>query len=72
LAVLFGVLTRIGAACIAIVMLEAIFTVHLPQRGHRVRPDPIPGCHCLIVDGPRSILVIKLGQEISKDLESFV
>jgi len=31
LAVLFGVLTRLGAACIAIVMLGAIFTVHLPH-----------------------------------------
>jgi len=31
LAVLFGVLTRLGAGCIAIVMLGAIFTVHLPH-----------------------------------------
>jgi putative oxidoreductase len=29
LAVLFGILTRLGAGCIAIVMLGAIFTVHL-------------------------------------------
>jgi putative oxidoreductase len=36
LAVLFGVLTRIGAACIAIVMLGAIFTVHLPH-GFNIR-----------------------------------
>ena len=31
LAVLFGILTRLGAACLAIVMLGAIFTVHLPH-----------------------------------------
>lgn len=31
LAVLAGVLTRIGAACIAVVMLGAIFLVHLPH-----------------------------------------
>src|SRR5262249_17916327 len=31
LAVLLGVLPRLGAACIAIVMLGAIFTVHLPH-----------------------------------------
>ena len=31
LAVLAGILTRLGAACIAIVMLGAIFTVHLPH-----------------------------------------
>lgn len=31
LAVLTGVLTRLGAACIAIVMLGAIFMVHLPH-----------------------------------------
>jgi len=31
LAVLLGILTRLGAACIAIVMLGAIFTVHLPH-----------------------------------------
>ena len=31
LAVLFGVLTRLGAACLAIVMVGAIFTVHLPH-----------------------------------------
>jgi putative oxidoreductase len=31
LAVLLGVLTRLGASCIAIVMLGAIFTVHLPH-----------------------------------------
>jgi putative oxidoreductase len=31
LAVLFGVLTRLGATCLAIVMLGAIFTVHLPH-----------------------------------------
>src|SRR5690242_6950182 len=35
LAVLFGVLTRLGAACIAIVMLGAIFTVHI-QHGFSV------------------------------------
>src|SRR5947209_749844 len=31
LAVLFGVFTRVGAACIMIVMLGAIFLVHLPR-----------------------------------------
>jgi putative oxidoreductase len=31
LAVLIGVLTRIGAACIVVVMLGAIFLVHLPH-----------------------------------------
>jgi putative oxidoreductase len=31
LAVLTGVLTRLGAACIALVMLGAIFLVHLPH-----------------------------------------
>ncbi|HSS95607.1 MAG TPA: DoxX family membrane protein, partial [Terriglobales bacterium] len=31
LAVLFGVLTRLGATCLAIVMIGAIFTVHLPR-----------------------------------------
>jgi putative oxidoreductase len=31
LAVLTGILTRIGAVCITIVMLGAIFTVHLPH-----------------------------------------
>jgi putative oxidoreductase len=31
LAVLFGFLTRIGAACLVIVMLGAIFLVHLPH-----------------------------------------
>jgi putative oxidoreductase len=31
IAVLTGVLTRIGAACIAVVMLGAIFLVHLPH-----------------------------------------
>lgn len=31
LAVLLGLLTRLGAACIAIVMLGAIFIVHLPH-----------------------------------------
>jgi putative oxidoreductase len=31
LALLLGVLTRLGATCIAIVMLGAIFTVHLPH-----------------------------------------
>ena len=31
LAVLVGVLTRIGAACLVIVMLGAIFLVHLPH-----------------------------------------
>jgi putative oxidoreductase len=31
LALLFGIFTRIGAACIAIVMLGAIFIVHLPH-----------------------------------------
>jgi len=31
LAVLTGVLIRLGAACIALVMLGAIFTVHLPH-----------------------------------------
>ena len=31
IAVLTGILTRIGAACIAIVMLGAIFLVHLPH-----------------------------------------
>ena len=31
LAVLTGILIRLGAACIAVVMLGAIFTVHLPH-----------------------------------------
>jgi len=31
LAVLLGALTRLGATCLAIVMLGAIFTVHLPH-----------------------------------------
>jgi putative oxidoreductase len=31
LAVLSGVLTRVGAACIAVVMIGAIFLVHLPH-----------------------------------------
>jgi putative oxidoreductase len=31
LAVLTGVLARVGAACIALVMLGAIFLVHLPH-----------------------------------------
>ncbi len=31
IAVLFGVLTRLGAACIAIVMLGAVVLVHLPN-----------------------------------------
>jgi putative oxidoreductase len=31
LAVLTGVLTRVGAACVAVVMLGAIFQVHLPH-----------------------------------------
>ena len=31
LAVLFGIFTRIGALCLAIVMLGAIFLVHLPH-----------------------------------------
>lgn len=31
LAVLIGIFTRIGAACIAIVMIGAIFLVHLPN-----------------------------------------
>ncbi len=31
MAILTGVLTRLGAACIAIVMLGAIFLVHLPH-----------------------------------------
>jgi len=31
LAVLTGILTRVGAACVALVMLGAIFLVHLPH-----------------------------------------
>ena len=31
LAVLFGIFTRIGAACIIVIMLGAIFLVHLPH-----------------------------------------
>jgi putative oxidoreductase len=31
LAVLLGIWTRLGSACIAIVMIGAIFTVHLPH-----------------------------------------
>ena len=31
LAILLGVLTRLGAACVAIIMLGAILTVHLPH-----------------------------------------
>jgi putative oxidoreductase len=37
LAVLTGILTRVGAACVALVMLGAIFLVHLPH-GFQ--------CHC--------------------------
>ena len=41
LAVVSGVLFRLGAACIAVVMLGAIFLVHLPDGGRAFFGGPI-------------------------------
>jgi len=72
LAVLFGILTRLGAACIAIVMLGAIFTVHLPHGfnigngGAEYALTQLLIAMALILSGPGKYSLLSWGRKLAK------
>ena len=72
LAVLLGVLTRLGAACIAIVMLGAIFTVHLPHGfnigngGAEYALTQLLVASALLFTGPGTYSLSNLGRKLAK------
>ena len=72
LAVLLGVLTRLGAACIAIVMLGAIFTVHLPhgfnigEGGAEYALTQLLVAIALILTGPGAYSLSSWGRRLAK------
>src|ERR1041385_3850733 len=72
MAVLFGVLTRLGAACIAIVMVGAIFTVHLPHGfnigngGAEYALTPFLIAIALLFTGPGAYSLSKWGRKLAR------